>query len=75
MTPELTAACERAMHVVTVDGRTLPAGRACVFILGELGWRRAERLLSRPSFIWAVELGYRIVAGNRTFFSRFLIRS
>ena len=72
MTPELAAACAKAVHVVTINGRTLRAGRASLFVLGELGWRRAVRLLSKPPFIWAVELGYRIVAGNRMFFSRLM---
>ena len=75
MTPELAVACERAAHVVTVDGRILRAGRASVFILGELGWRRAAWVLAKPPFIWAVELGYWTVARNRTLFSRLLSRS
>ena len=75
MTPELAVACERAVHVVTADGRLLRAGEACVFVLGELGWRRVEWLLSKPPFIWVIEFGYWIVARNRTFFSRILTRS
>ncbi len=75
MTPELAVACQRAVHVLTTDGRTLRAGRASVFVLGELGWRRAEWLFSKAPFIWAIELGYWTVARNRTFFSWFLIRS
>lgn len=75
MTPELAVACEKAVHIVTADGRTLRAGRASVFVLGELGWRRAEWLLSKPPFICAVELGYRVVAGNRTLFSRLFFRT
>src|SRR5581483_4004938 len=39
MTPALEAACASAVHVFTRDGRTLRGGRACLFVLGELGWR------------------------------------
>jgi predicted DCC family thiol-disulfide oxidoreductase YuxK len=72
MTPSLSAACEKAVHVVRADGTVLRAGRACLFILEELGWGRFARLLARPPFVWAVELGYRIVAHNRSLFARFL---
>ncbi len=75
MTGALATECGRAVHVLTADGRTLRAGRASVFILGELGWRRAAWLLSKRPLIWAVEFGYRVVADHRDFFSRLLIRS
>jgi predicted DCC family thiol-disulfide oxidoreductase YuxK len=65
MTPELRAACRRAMHVVTADGRVLRAGRASLFVLGETGSRRLAAFLGLPPFIWAVELVYRIVARHR----------
>ena len=38
MTPELNAACGRAVHVVQSDGTILRAGRAVLFILEEIGW-------------------------------------
>ena len=72
MTPELYAACQRAVHVLTNDGRVLRAGRASLFILEQIGYRIAARLLRLPPFLWFVELGYRIVATNRPFFARFL---
>jgi predicted DCC family thiol-disulfide oxidoreductase YuxK len=75
MTPALYAACARAVHVVTADGSVLRAGRACLFVLEQLGWGWKARLLTLPPFLWAVELGYRIVAANRPFFSRFLFRN
>lgn len=75
MTPELERACVRAVHVVTCQGDTLSAGRATLFILGELGWRRTAAVLRLPPFIWFVELGYRLVADHRPFFDRFLFRS
>lgn len=72
MTPELAHACERAIHVLTRDGRTLRAGRASMFLLGHLGYRRTAAVLSIPPLIWCVELGYWIVARNRVLFSKFL---
>ena len=66
MTPELRAACRRAMHVVTADGRTLRAGRASLFILQETGNRRLAAVLGFPPLVWLVELAYRFVARNRS---------
>jgi predicted DCC family thiol-disulfide oxidoreductase YuxK len=74
MTPDLFAACEKAIHVVTTDGHILRAGRAALFILERIGWGWAARLLRLPPFLWFVEIGYRIVAANRPFFARFLFR-
>ena len=75
MTPVLYVACKHAIHVVEANGTVLRAGRACLFILDELGWHWAARLLAVPPFIWLVELGYRIVAVNRPLFSRFSFRN
>jgi predicted DCC family thiol-disulfide oxidoreductase YuxK len=66
MTPGLSAACARAVHVVCDDGRVLKGGSACVFVLGILGWRRAAAVLAIPPLSWAVEGGYRLVARNRS---------
>jgi predicted DCC family thiol-disulfide oxidoreductase YuxK len=74
MTAELRAACARAFHVVTADGRVLRAGRAALYLLGRLGHPRWARLLALPPFLWAVELGYWLVARNRAFFSRLVFR-
>lgn len=39
------------------------------------GWRpRLVRLLLRPPLIFIVDIGYRIVAANRPFFSRLFFR-
>ncbi|HXV80159.1 MAG TPA: DCC1-like thiol-disulfide oxidoreductase family protein [Candidatus Binatia bacterium] len=73
MTPTLYAACEKAVHVVKADGGTLRGGRACLFVLGTLGWTSA-RILWRPPLVWAVDLGYWIVASNRRLFARLLSR-
>jgi hypothetical protein len=75
MTPALREACGRALHVVTSSGAILKAGRATLFIAEQLGYHRLARFLLIPPLIWAVELGYAIVAANRSFFSRFLFRS
>jgi predicted DCC family thiol-disulfide oxidoreductase YuxK len=72
MTPELHAACERAVHVVAPDGAVTRAGRAALLILELIGYRPLARFLSLPPMIWVVEIGYKIVAANRPFFARFL---
>jgi len=74
MTPALKEACRKAVQVVTADGEILRAGRASLFIAEQLGHRRLARVLRVPPFVWAIELGYRIVADNRPFFTRFLFR-
>lgn len=72
MTPELSAACEKAVHVIKTDGTILRAGQAALFILEQTGWRWIVRLLMLPPFCWFVEIGYQIIARNRPFFARFL---
>lgn len=75
MTPALRAEARRAVQVVTRDGQRLAAGRASLFVLAEIGWHpRLVRLGGRRPFVWLVELGYRLVAGNREVASRFLFR-
>ena len=70
MTPELRAACAIAVHVRTRDGTWLRGGRACLFVLERVGYPRFARITRRPPFVWVIEVLYRIVAGNRTLFSR-----
>ena len=74
MTSELREACKRALHVVTSSGEVLKAGRATLFVAEQIGYQRLAHLLRPPPFIWAVELGYRIVASNRSFFAQLLFR-
>jgi predicted DCC family thiol-disulfide oxidoreductase YuxK len=74
MSPRLHRACARAVHVVTPDGRVLRAGRAALDVLDQLGWHRTARLLAVPPLIWLVEVGYRVVADHRPFFSRLVSR-
>jgi predicted DCC family thiol-disulfide oxidoreductase YuxK len=74
MTPDLRAACGRAVHVRTTDGRWIRGGEACLFVLERIGWPRLARVARFPPLSWLVEAGYRVVAGNRPFFSRLLAR-
>ena len=74
MTPDIYSACERAVHVVTSDGRVLKAGRATLFVLERIGWGWFARLLSYPPLVWLVEIGYWIFAHSRPFFSLFMFR-
>lgn len=68
----MRARCARAVHVALPDGRFLRAGRAALYVLDMLGFHRLARVGSLPPLIWAVEVGYWIVARNRAFFARFL---
>lgn len=77
VTPQLREGFKRALHVITPDNKILRAGRATLFVLEHTGWGGGwlPRLLARPPFILFVELGYKLVARNRDFFSRFIFRS
>ncbi|MDX1932961.1 MAG: DUF393 domain-containing protein [Capsulimonadales bacterium] len=70
MTPELAAACKKAVHVLTPEGKVLRAGRAALYLLDRIGWGAVARPLMWPPFVWGVEIGYKVVAANRQFFSR-----
>ena len=73
MTPRLYEACQRAVHVITADGRVIEAGRAVMFVLEEIGYPRwLVRPFTWPPLAWLTELGYWLVANNRPFFSKFL---
>lgn len=75
MTPALIRQAERAVQVVTPQGQHLSGGRAVLYVLQQVGWHPAlVRLASHRPALWVVELGYWIVARNRTLFSRFLFR-
>lgn len=75
MTDELARQCERAVHVITPDGCVLRGGRASLYIMHRVGWRRLAALFSTPPLLWLVELVYRFVAANRQWVSRFFFRS
>jgi predicted DCC family thiol-disulfide oxidoreductase YuxK len=74
MTPELRTACARAVHVVTPEGVVLRAGRALLWVLERTGHPVLSRVLALPPLVWAVELGYWLVARNRRLASRVLFR-
>lgn len=74
MTPELRKACGRAVHLVMPDGELLRAGRACLWVLERVGFPLLARVLRVPPLVWAVEVGYWLVARNRQLASRFLFR-
>jgi len=74
MTAALQQACARAVHVVTADGQVLRAGRAVLYIAGQLGHAALARVLAVPPLLWAVEFAYFLVARNRRLFSRVLFR-
>ncbi|MGN6379108.1 MAG: DCC1-like thiol-disulfide oxidoreductase family protein [Gaiellales bacterium] len=54
-----------AVLVETADGRRLEAGRACLFVLSELGHPRLAAVLERRPLVWAVEAGYHLVSRYR----------
>lgn len=70
MTPELAAACDRALYIVHPDGSMTRAGRAILYMLGSIGHPRLARWLARAPFVWLVEAGYWLVARNRHIASR-----
>ncbi len=74
ITPQLYDACHKAMHVVKSNGEILRAGRAMLFVLNGINWTNGflPAFLSLPPMIWFVEIGYKLIAANRTFFSRFI---
>jgi len=74
MTPELRKACARAVHLLTSDGELLRAGRACLWVLERIGHPVLARVLAVPPLVWAVELGYWLVARNRQLASRVMFR-
>ncbi len=75
MTPELYQRSKRAVQVITADGRQISGGRAAMFVLQTIGYLPLLARLGRVwPIVWAVELGYRIIAHNRPFFSRIAFR-
>lgn len=74
MTPELRTACARAVHVVTPEGTVLRAGRAALWVLERTGYPVLSRVLALPPLVWAVELGYWLIARNRRIASRLMFR-
>lgn len=54
-----------SVRVITPEGDTLEAGRACLRVLAELGHPRAAAILDRRPLRWGVEAGYRAVSRLR----------
>lgn len=76
MTPTLREQARKAVQVISADGHQLSGGRAILFALEEIEWHpSAVRLAGRRPVIWLVELGYGLVARNRSFFGRILFRT
>ncbi|MCA9858473.1 MAG: DUF393 domain-containing protein [Thermomicrobiales bacterium] len=70
MTPLLQVVSKKAAQVITDDGTRLSGGRAVLFVLRETEWHpNLIRLLEHRPFVWAIDLGYRLVAANRPRFS------
>ncbi len=74
MDPVLTQACRHAVHLQHPDGQLERAGRACLTIIELIGYRRLARWGRKRPLIWAIELGYGIVAHHRRLFSRLFFR-
>ncbi len=74
LTPELRDACSRAMHVIKTDGDILKGGRAALFCARFTRWHQLARVGEWPVFLPFVELGYKVVAANRSLLSKWLFR-
>ena len=74
MDEALAAACGRAVHLRHPDGRQERAGRACLRVLGLVGYPKTAACLRLPPLVWGVELWYWMVARNRMLFSRLMFR-
>lgn len=75
LTPAQRTRAERAVLVVTPEGRYRSAGRAVLFALEQIGWHPwLARLGQNKPFVWLVELGYWLVARNRPRLSKLLFR-
>lgn len=76
MTDDLRRVSRRSMIVVTNDGRQYVGGQGVLFVLETVGWHPTTmRIAARRPFVWVIDAGYRLVAANRQFFSRFFFRN
>jgi hypothetical protein len=75
VSPELREACRSAVHVMTQNGKILRAGHATLFLMEQVGYVWTARFLSVIPIIWAVEMGYWIMARHRKFFARFFFKN
>lgn len=74
LTPQLRAACEKAVQLLDSKGTVFGAGRAVLAMLKCSRWHRLARVLEWPVLLFAVELGYWQVARHRGAISRVLRR-
>lgn len=75
MNPQLYEACKDAAHIITNEGKIINAGRAGMFVFEAIGYPHwLVRPFTWPPLVWFTELGYKIIANNRPFFSRFLFK-
>jgi len=74
MTTELAAACVESAHVLTPDGLVYRDSRAAFYVVHGLGYRLLPALFWYPPMKWMADLGYRVFARHRAFFSRHLFR-
>ena len=76
MDDALRARCVEALHVLTIDGRTLAGAEAILFLaLRTALIPRVARVAYFPPILWTLEQGYKVMARHRSFFARFLFRS
>ena len=75
LSPELRAACENSIHVIKRNGEILNGGRAALFLGRFTRWNRLARVGEWPMFLPLVEMGYKIVANNRPFFSKLVMKA
>src|SRR5205807_10480261 len=62
MTEALARRCAHAIHVLTPEGVVLSAGRASIYLMAEVGWRRFSAVFSSRTQIWFVEAASRLVS-------------
>ena len=73
--PPLRAQAKHSVLTIGPSGDVRTAGRAVLAALHDVGWMTPlVKVASLPPLIWLVEIGYRIVAGNRSRISRVLTR-
>ena len=72
MTPDLEQMARGAVVVVGPAGQRISGGRAVLFVLGKLGWKRTARIMSAGPMAVITEWGYRRVANNRALIGRML---
>jgi len=70
LTDAIRAQCEHALHVIQSDDRVLKGADAVFFAYQVTGLPLA--LMRIPPLIWVAELGYRVIAANRYWFSKVL---